>query len=293
MAIEWYPGHMAKARREIAEIVGKSDVIIEILDARLPASSANPLLKQSRGNKPSIVVLNKNDLADPAVTRAWVRHFEQQSRVRALPLEASQRKDAGQLLKLCRQLAPHRGRPGKPLRAMIVGIPNVGKSTLINTLAGRRIARVGDKPAITTCAQQIDLRNGVFLYDTPGLLWPDMKNQTGAYRLAASGAIGDGALDYADVAHFAVEYLLRRYPEFIVNRYRLDLLPESPTATLEEIGRRRGCLVSGGQVDLQRAAELLLRELRAGMLGRVSFEEPGGDDTEKPVEESAAPAEKG
>lgn len=285
MAIEWYPGHMAKARREIAEAIQSFDVIIEVLDARLPASSANPLLEKLRGGKPCVKVLNKNDLADPAVTREWVRFFESRSEVRALPLEAKQRVEAGRIPALCRRLAPHRGKPGKPLRAMVIGIPNVGKSTLINTLAGKSIARVGDRPAITTCQQQIDLRNGIFLCDTPGLLWPDMRNQRGAYRLAATGAIGEGALDYTDVALFAAEFMARRYPERVTARYKLPALPETPAALLEEIGRRRGCLAGGGVVDLHRAAELFLREMRGGLLGRLSLEAPGEDPVEEGEDE--------
>ena len=288
MPIEWYPGHMAKARREIAEAVKNFDVIIEVLDARLPFSSANPLLQHLRGEKPCIRVLNKDDLADPAVTRKWVSRFERQAKVRALPLEAKQRAEAGRVVKLCRLMAPHRGRPGKPLRAMVIGIPNVGKSTLINTLAGRRIARIGDKPAITTCAQQIDLRNGILLSDTPGLLWPDMRNQDGAYRLAASGAIADGAIDHTDVALFAAAYMARRYPQLLGSRYGLDHLPPSPAAIVEEIGRRRGCLASGGGIDVHRAAELFLRELRGGVLGRLSFEEPDPEGGEAAAVEEEA-----
>lgn len=275
MAIEWYPGHMSKARRQIADVIQTYDVIIEILDARLPASSANPMLGKLQGNKPWIKVLNKNDLADPAVTKAWVEHFEQQSGVRALPLEARQHADATYLLNLCRKLVPTRGKAGRPIRAMVIGIPNVGKSTLINTLAGKAIAKVGDKPAITTCQQQIDLRNGIFLYDTPGVLWPDLRDQVGAYRLATSGSIGSNAFDAADVALFAIAFLVRRYPLALLERYKFTELPETPIAILEELGRRRGCLISGGGIDLHRAAEVLLRELRAGLLGRISLEEPG------------------
>lgn len=274
MKIEWFPGHMNKARRQIAETIQGFDVIIEVLDARLPVSSANPLLEELRRGKPCIKVLNKNDLADPVVTKAWVRHFEKQSGVRALPLEARKRLEVGHLPQLCRRLAPHRGKPGKPLRAMVIGIPNVGKSTLINTLAGKAMARVGDRPAITTCPQQIDLRNGILLSDTPGLLWPDMSNQDGAYRLAASGAIGEGAMDYVQVALFAAAFMLRRYPVLLAGRYKLTALPEEPSILIDAIGRKRGCLVSGGEVDLHRAAELFLRELRAGKIGRVSLEEP-------------------
>jgi ribosome biogenesis GTPase A len=265
---------MARARRQIIEVLPKIDVIIEILDARLPASSCNPLLQKLRGHKPCIKVLNKDDLADPEVTRLWVRHFELNDSVRAMPVTASRRATVGALPKLCRQLAPNRGVPGRTLRAMIVGIPNVGKSTLINTLAGRKMARVGDKPAITTCPQQIDLRNGIHLSDTPGLLWPDLRNQKVACRLAASGAIGESAMDHESIALFAADYLLQRYADAVTARYKLKTLPETALELVEQIGRRRGCLGPGGVVDLQRASEILLRELRAGQLGRVSLERP-------------------
>jgi len=285
MAIEWFPGHMAKAKRQIAEVMAKIDIVIEVLDARLPVSSSNPLLEKLRGHKPCIKVLNKSDLADPAVTKSWVTYFDQLAGVKALPIEASKRSTVGQVTDLCRRMVPNRGVPGKTLRAMVVGIPNVGKSTLINTLAGRKIARVGDKPAITTCPQQIDLRNGIHLADTPGLLWPDIRNQKSAYRLAASGAIGDAAMDYVDVALYAAEYLMNRYPKPLAARYKFQDTPESASELVGQIGRRRGCLIAGGQVDQQRASELLLRELRAGLIGRVSLESPE-DFPEKGEDES-------
>jgi ribosome biogenesis GTPase A len=275
MTIRWYPGHMGKAQEELSESIRRIDVIIEVLDARLPRSSSNHQMAEMRRNKPCIKVLNKNDLADPAVTRAWVRDFDTQDGVRALPLSAKQHSEVNKLIKLCRNMAPNRGRPGFPVRVMVVGIPNVGKSTLINTLAGKCMAKVGDKPAITTSTQQIDLRNGIILSDTPGLLWPDMDDQVAAYRLAASGAIGAGALDYTNVGLFAAEYVMQRYPELLKGRYKMAGLPDNPTAVIEEIGRRLGCLVSGGKVDLHRAAEAFLRELRAGKIGRISLEEPG------------------
>jgi ribosome biogenesis GTPase A len=157
---------------------------------------------------------------------------------------------------------------------MIVGIPNVGKSTLINTLAGKKIARVGDKPAVTTCHQQIDLRNGILLSDTPGMLWPNLGDQRGANRLAATGAIGENAFEYLSVAEFAADYLKNRYPQRIRERYNLEDLPELAHALVEEVGRRRGCLVRGGEVDMERASELFVREIRSGKLGRISFEDP-------------------
>ena len=173
MTIRWYPGHMDKALQKISDAIRSIDVVIEILDARLPISSSNHQLQELRRTKPWIKLLNKHDLADSFVTKSWVRYFEAEKGVRALPLSAKQHREVNQLTTLCLRLAPTRGKPGRPLRAMVVGIPNVGKSTLINTLAGKSMAKVGDKPAITTTNQQIDLRNGIILTDTPGLLWPE------------------------------------------------------------------------------------------------------------------------
>ncbi len=274
MIIDWYPGHMKKARAQIIEILPKIDLVIEILDARLPASSANPLLERLRGDKPCIKVLNKNDLADPTITTRWVGFLEKQQGVKAIPLEAINRRDAGLIPKLCRKLLPARAKAKKPLRVLVVGIPNVGKSTLINTMAGKKIARVGDKPAITTCPQQIDLRNGILLSDTPGLLWPVLDDLPGACRLAASGAIGDNAFDTVEVGLTTAQYLAEKYPALLLKRYKLVELADTPQKVVEAIGRRRGCLIKGGDVDIHRAAELLLRELRSGNLGRISLERP-------------------
>ena len=279
MTIKWFPGHMNTARKQIAEAMPKIDVAIEVLDARLPASSGNPLLAELRQHKPFIKVLNKADLADPLITKDWIRFFEKNGKgLRALAINAGNKKEATRVPNLCRSLVPHRGKPGRPLRIMIMGIPNVGKSTLINTLAGRRIAKVGDRPAITRCAQQIDLRSGVLLYDTPGILWPNLEDQQGAYRLAASGAIGDNAMDYQAVALFAAEYLMQTYGEFLAERYKLKTLDVEPIELLDEIGRRRGCLGPGGSVDSYRAAEALLRDSPGGKLGRISLEAPPRED---------------
>jgi ribosome biogenesis GTPase A len=265
---------MSKALVQIEDLIKQIDVVIEVLDARLPFSSSNHRLVVLRRNKPWIKVLNKHDLADPAVTKAWVREFERQAGVRALPLSAKRHADTKPLIRLCQGLAPKRGRPGFPVRTMVVGIPNVGKSTLINTLAGKRMAKVGDRPALTTTTQQIDLRNGIVLSDTPGVLWPEMSDQEGAYRLATSGAIGDNAMDSTSVGLFAGEYLLQRYPELLKGRYGLQELPVSSHDLIEAVGRRLGCLAAGGKVDLNRASEAFLRELRAGKIGRISLEEP-------------------
>jgi ribosome biogenesis GTPase A len=273
MTIRWYPGHMGKALEKIGDLIKKVDVVIEVLDARLPLSSSNHQLQALRRTKPWIKVLNKPDLADPAVTSAWLKRFKSEPGVSALAISAKKHSETKQLIKLCQQLSPKSGRPGFPVRVMVVGIPNVGKSTLINTLAGKSVAKVGDKPAITTVNQRIEL-DGITLSDTPGVLWPDMEDQDGAYRLAASGAIGANALDIHTVALFAGEFLMRRYPELVKSRYHLAELPETPSDLLEELGRGMGCLIAGGEIDMNRASEAFLRELRAGKIGRISLEEP-------------------
>jgi ribosome biogenesis GTPase A len=275
MTIKWFPGHMHSARKQITEAMPKIDVAVEVVDARLPASSGNPLLAELRQRKPFIKVLNKADLADPLITKNWVHFFEKDDHgLRALALNAGNKGDVARLPKLCRSLAPQRGKPGRPLRVMVMGIPNVGKSTLINTLAGKRIAQVGDRPAITRHAQQIDLRNGILLFDTPGILWPNLEDQQGAYRLAASGAIGDNAMDYQSVALFAADYLRQSYADLLAKRYKFNDMPDEAAELLDEIGRRRGCLGPGGVVDAYRAAEVLLRDLQSGKIGRISFETP-------------------
>jgi ribosome biogenesis GTPase A len=265
---------MGKALEQIQDLIKRVDVVIEVLDARLPDASANHKLYEMRRTKPWIKVLNKHDLADPDVTGAWLREFEKQNGLRALPLSAKSAGETKQLIRLCQSMAPRRGKPGLPVRVMIVGIPNVGKSTLINTLAGRSMAKVGDRPAVTTSLQMIDLRNGVVLNDTPGVLWPDMDDQAGAYRLAASGAIGANAMDSTAVGIFAGDYLLPRYPQLLLSRYGLAQLPSTGHELLEAVGRRLGCLAGGGGVDLTRAAEAFLRDLRSGAMGRISLETP-------------------
>ncbi|WP_437799676.1 ribosome biogenesis GTPase YlqF [Sorangium sp. So ce693] len=303
MSIQWYPGHMTKARRTIAESMPSQDVVIEVLDARMPLASENPVLAELRGQKPCIKVLNKSDLADPAVTTAWLRYFEAEraappdeaergaspgGQVLAIAISASQSSEARRRIpELCKRLAPPKNGPGKVVRAMIVGIPNVGKSTLINALMERKVAKVGDEPAVTKSQQLVTLKTGMAISDNPGILWPKIDDEAASFRLAVGGAIPDTAIDYQSVALFAAGYFLRRYPELLVARYKLKELPETAAALIEEIGRRRGCLRSGGSVDLHKASDILVHDFRAGRLGRISLEEPPGLESPSGIEESA------
>ncbi|MGL6258743.1 ribosome biogenesis GTPase YlqF [Vibrio sp. WXL103] len=272
--IQWFPGHMHKARKEIEEAIPQVDVIIEVLDARIPFSSENPMISQIRGDKPVVKVLNKRDLADPELTDLWIAHFEKEQGVKAMAITTSNTQEVHKIMELCRKLAPHREEIGKNIRTMIMGIPNVGKSTIINTLAGRTIAVTGNQPAVTRRQQRINLQNGIVLSDTPGILWPKVENPHSGFRLAATGAVKDTAMEYEDVAFYTVEYLAQAYPERLKQRYEIEEMPESDLEIMEEIGRRRGALQSGGRVNLHKASEILLHELRNGTLGQLTLELP-------------------
>ncbi len=224
-SIQWFPGHMHKARKEIEEILPSIDVIIEVLDARIPYSSENPLIRRLRQDKPVIKVLNKRDLADPDMTAIWLDYLEQEQGVKAMAITTQQLSEVNKIMALCRKLAPHREEMGKNIRTMIVGIPNVGKSTLINVLAGRVIAKTGNQPAVTRQQQRINLQNGVVLSDTPGILWPKVENPHSGFRLAATGAVKDTAMEYDEVAFYTVDYLARAYPDLLKARYKIDSLP--------------------------------------------------------------------
>lgn len=274
MSIQWFPGHMHKAQKEIAEAIPQIDVIIEVLDARIPFSSENPMIAELKGDKPVVKVLNKRDLADPELTQLWIDHFEKEHNVKAIAITTSQQQEVQKIMELVRKLAPHREEIGKNIRTMIMGIPNVGKSTIINSLAGRTIAVTGNQPAVTRRQQRINLQNGIVLSDTPGILWPKVENPHSGFRLAATGAVKDTAMEYDEVAFYTVEYLAKAYPQRLQERYEIEELPDSDIELMEEIGRRRGALRSGGRVDLHKCSEILLHELRNGTLGQITLELP-------------------
>jgi len=274
MSIQWYPGHMHKAQLQIQQALTKVDLLIELLDARIPFSSENPMLATLRGDKPCLKVLSKSDLADPALTSRWQAHLERQTGVWVRAITTAQAGTIARLTGVCQKMLPRRGGLGKPIRTMIVGVPNVGKSTVINILAGRNVAKTGNEPAITKNQQQVKIGTGILLLDTPGILWPNVENENSGYRLAATGAIKDTAMEYPDVAYFVAGYLLENYPEALTERYSLDEMPVDQVALLDAIGRRRGCLAKGGVVDYDRTSRIFINDLRAGALGPITFETP-------------------
>ncbi len=283
MPINWFPGHMNQARRLIRERLRRSDVLVEVLDARIPRASQNPLLTQLRGGKPLLRVLTKSDLADAQLTAAWLGGLTHPG-VMAIDVVSTSPNTAKRVAKACRELVPQRGRPGFPVRVMIVGVPNVGKSTLFNVLAGKKKAQVADRPAVTRGPQESEVPGGLALIDTPGILWPKLEEQEVGWRLAATGAIRDSTFDPVEVALRVLEYLRLHYEPLLLTRYKLKQLPERVEELLDAIGSRRGCLSKGRGVDRQRTASLVLQELRAGLIGRVTLETPA-------LQPSAGPAE--
>ena len=274
MHIQWFPGHMHKARLQIKESLPKVDLLIELLDARIPFSSENPMLASLRGDKPCLKLLSKSDLANPARTSEWQASLERQDGVKTRAVTTVQPGGIARIAEACHKMLPHRHNSGRPIRAMIVGIPNVGKSTLINILAGRKVAKTGNEPAITKGQQQVNIGKGVVLFDTPGVLWPNVENENSGYRLAVTGAIRDTAIEYPDIAHFAAGFLLSNYPEALAERYGLDATPVDELALLDAIGRRRGCMARGGVVDYDRTSRIFVNDLRAGALGPITLETP-------------------
>ena len=275
MPVQWFPGHMHSTKKAIVERVKGIDVVIEMLDARLPGSSANPLLAELTRGKLAVKVLNKQDLADPERTVLWLEHFNAQPGTRAIGLDGRAGAAVHRIIDACRELAPHRGGMVKPLRVLICGIPNVGKSTVINSLVGRVAAKTGDEPGITKTEQKIVLANDFYLFDTPGMLWPRIVVEQSGYCLAASGAVGRNAFDEEEVALELIAMLNRDYPGALTQRFKLgDLAGRSEQEWLAAIGRQRGAVMTGGRINVQKAAEIVLHELRSGSLGRVTLETP-------------------
>ncbi|EIT85066.1 GTPase YlqF [Fictibacillus macauensis ZFHKF-1] len=281
MTIQWFPGHMAKARREITEKLKLIDVVFELVDARIPLASRNPMIDEITAGKPRLLLLNKADMADPEATKQWVHYFENKG-LPVLVLNAKTGQGINKIEAKAKELVKEKFDKMKAkgivkpraVRALILGIPNVGKSTLINRLAGKNIAVTGDKPGVTKKQQWIKVGTSLELLDTPGILWPKFEDQEIGLKLAVTGAIKETLLDFTEVVLYALGYLKVHYSERLCERYNLADIPEEPLALFDEIGRKRGCLMSGGYIDYEKAAEIILRDLRAEKLGRLSYELP-------------------
>ena len=279
--IQWFPGHMHKAHKQIIEVLPQVDIIIEVVDARIPYSSENPLIGAIRKKTPCIKVLNKSDLADPEITQQWIEYLEQDQDIKAIAITTSKPEQVHQITKLCEQMLPNRLSQDKQIRAMIMGIPNVGKSTIINILADRIIAKTGNEPAVTKNQQRIRLPSGIMLSDTPGFLWPKIENANSGYRLAVTGAIKDTAIEYEDIAYYAAEYLIEHYLPRLQKRYEFEETPQGDHELMELIAKRRGALRAGGHFDIYKVSTILLNELRSGALGPISIETPAMAAIEK------------
>lgn len=282
--IQWFPGHMTMTRRMIAANLSLVDAVVEILDARIPRSSRNPEMDRMVGTKPRLLLLNKADMADPAATSRWIQAYRRENRV-ALAVDCRSGKGISgfapavrqQLLRELLEKRQAHGMSGAPIRLMVVGIPNVGKSSFINRMAQSKRAKVEDRPGVTRTKQWVKIGNQMELLDMPGVLWPKFEDQTVARRLAFTGAINDDIMDLEALAGLLLCYLVKAYPQVLEQRYKmtgLDEIAEDGYAMLELLGRKRGMLISGGEVNLERAAITLLDEFRSGKLGRITLELP-------------------
>lgn len=294
MQIQWFPGHMHKARLQIKAAQPKVDLFIELLDSRIPYSSENPMLAELRAEKPVLKLLSKSDLADVSLLKRWQQFLNSQKNTKAKAITTTNPASIARIKDLCRDLLPDKKESGRPIMAMIVGIPNVGKSTLINTLAGKPVAKTGNEPAVTKGQQRINIGDGVSLMDTPGVMWPNVENPNSGSRLAAIGSIKDTAMDYAEVGFFLGKYLTTAYPELLKERYSLTEVPDDIVQLMDTIGKKRGCLGKGGMVDWDRTSRILLTDFRSGKLGLITLETPEmmALEQQQVIVTSAARAEK-
>lgn len=279
-SINWYPGHMAKTKRQMVEDLKLIDIVVEILDARIPLASVNPDIQDSIKGKTKIVVLNKADLANDEVTKEWIKEYKKQD-IPAIAVEANTGKGINTIIgkikeeyELIKEKYEKRGRTGKAIRVMVLGIPNVGKSTFINSLAKRNTAKVGNKPGVTKQKQWIKIAENIELMDTPGMLWPRLDDKELAMHLAFIGTIGSKAVDNEEIAYCLLEYLIKNYPDKIEERYKINARSKETIEVLEAIARKRGAIISGGEINMQKVSDIILNEFQSGKLGRITIEVP-------------------
>lgn len=280
MNIQWFPGHMAKARNEVQEKLKLVDFVIELVDARAPLASQNPMLQEILNQKPKMQVLMKRDLADQNMTSKWVEKLKE-SGIEAVAVDVQNRQDIQQVIETAKGMTAERiarmkkrGVRPRAGRAMIIGIPNVGKSTLINRLANRKIAKTGDRPGVTKQQQWIKVKGEFELLDTPGILWPKFEDKLVGYRLASLGTIKDQLLSIEDITNFTIKYIQQHYPQLLMERYQLIDIEAKYEQIIDQVGRQRGALAPGGEVDGRKTAELIIREFRSGKIGPITLEYP-------------------
>ena len=278
LSINWYPGHMAKTKKQLIEDLKLIDIVVEVVDARIPLASINPDIQEYIKDKTKIVVLNKADLADENETKNWVKKYNSQG-ITAVEVEASNGKNIQAVINKIKEEYEKikekyilKGRIGKAIRVMVIGIPNVGKSTFINSLAKRNTAKVGNKPGVTKQKQWIKIDNNIEIMDTPGMLWPRLDNQEYAMHLTFCGTIGENSIDNEEIAYYLLEYLIKNYPNRIEERYNIKIENKETMEILEEIARKRGAIVSGGNINMQKISDIILNEFRSGKLGRITIE---------------------
>ena len=280
MTIQWFPGHMAKARREVTEKLKLIDIIFELVDARIPASSRNPMIDEIIQHKPRVILLNKADMADPAKTNMWLEHYKSQGKT-AIAINSQAGNGLNQITAASKNLLKEkyermesRGIKPRAIRAMIVGIPNVGKSTLINRLAKKNIAKTGNTPGVTKAQQWIKVGKELELLDTPGILWPKFEDQEVGLKLALTGAIKDTILNLHEVSLYGLRFLEKEYPERLKSRYNLDVIPQETLELFDAVGKVRGGFASGGFIDYDKTGELVVREIRSEKMSPLTFEVP-------------------
>ena len=273
--INWYPGHMKKTRELIQENLKMVDLVVEVIDARIPSSSRNPIIDQLVGDKKRIIILNKSDLADAEENKVWSEFFKQEGNM-VLAMNCMSGQGANQLIRLLEKIRDEKNKDAarkKPLRMMIVGVPNVGKSSLINRLTGKKSAKTGNKPGVTRGKQWLNLGNDMQLLDTPGILWPKFEDPEVGLNLAFCGAIKDEILDIATLCLELIKVLQVRYPELLMERYKLTELGETALDTMELIAKKRGFILSGGRIDYERTGKTVIDEFRSATIGHITLEQ--------------------
>lgn len=274
--IQWYPGHMAKAKREMSEKLKKVDLVIETLDARIPESSRNPDLKALLDNQDHLIVLNKIDLAVPEITEKWEQYLSQEATV--VKVNSIKKKGIGKLLNILNNKASNSKKYKQSLKVMVSGVTNVGKSALINALVGVGKAKTGRKPGVTRGQQWIKVSQQIYLLDTPGILWPKFEDKEVSYKLALTGAINKDVFDVELAAYKLIEYVMGISPEKIENQYCIEINIDEPYEVLELIGKKRGCLMSGGKIDRNRTSNIVINDFQKGKFERISLEKPADNE---------------